>query len=363
LREAILFGIAIGLATSAKYVGAILLPVALLPPLWAGTDPRRYYQAVIAAGTVALLVFCAVNFPLFTNPLLFARGLKSEINHALRGDLIVLYGWQANFLFIWTANLWPGLQPPLALAGLFGTLIVGTNWRESPPVLRQLLIFGLAWYLLHELSPMKPYPEGARHMTVMAGVFAVFAAYVAEWTSTRFSSARGVRSGLAASMIFLVSLVPAYASYRLVRSASDDTQLVVKRILTTLDGPSVWAWPATSEPLRELSEGWQTLLREPGFIVVHEPSAKRYVKSLALRGQTNIIRERARAHQALLERPALRVTSKAGSFAFRNVPHRIIVLGADPRLLMEAKQTKIPSSIILEFVPGGDSGRRGRAEP
>ena len=84
----------------------------------------------------------------------------------------MLCGWQSNFLFTWTANFWPGLRAPLALAGLAGALLVATQWRASPPVLRRLLIFAAVWYLQHELPPMKPYPEGARHMTVMAAVFA-----------------------------------------------------------------------------------------------------------------------------------------------------------------------------------------------
>jgi hypothetical protein len=154
-------------------------------------------------------------------------------------------------------------------------------------------------------------------------------------------------------MIFIISIAPARASYRLVGSASDDTQLVVKRIVATLNEPTVWARPATFEPSRELSEGWQTLLREPGFIVIQELSAKQYIKSLSLWGQTNIMRERARAHQVLMQRPALRVTSKDGSFAFRNVPHRIIALGGDPCKLEQAAQAKIPASINLEYVSGG----------
>ena len=58
------------------------------------------------------------------------------------------------------------------LGFLAGALLVAMQWRASPPVLRRLFIFAVVWYLLHELPPMKPYPEGARHMTVMAAVFA-----------------------------------------------------------------------------------------------------------------------------------------------------------------------------------------------
>ena len=185
-RQAVLFGITAGLAASAKYVGVVLVPLSLLPPLWVATDLRRYYLMVALAVLVGLAVFCAVDLPLFTSPRVFVTGVEGEVNHALSGHLVVLTGWDANYLFTWKANIWPGLRAPLALAGLAGALLVAARWPASPPVLRRLLILAVAWYLMHELSPMKPYPEGARHMTAMAAMFAIFAAYAAEWAPIGF---------------------------------------------------------------------------------------------------------------------------------------------------------------------------------
>jgi 4-amino-4-deoxy-L-arabinose transferase-like glycosyltransferase len=207
-RRAVLFGLAAGLAVSSKYVGLVLLALSLLPPLWVDADLRRYYRMVALAAVVAGVVFCIIDYPLFMNPLIFASGVKSEIDHSLSGHLIVLYGWQSNFLFTWTANRWPGLRAPLALAGLAGALLVAVQWRTSPP----------------------------------------------------------------------------------------------------------------------------------GFIVLNELFADQYLKALSLPGQQRIMRERAKAYEALMERPALRVTSTAGSFAFRNVPHRIVALAGDPTALAAAAE-------------------------
>ena len=240
-RRAVLFGLAAGLAASAKYVGLVLPALSLLPPLFTDTDLRRYYRTVALAMVVALLTFSAIDYPMFITPLVFLGGVHSEVNHSLRGHLIVLYGWQSNFLFTWTANLWPDLRSPLALAGLAGAVLVAANWRTSAPALRRLLIFALAWYLLHELPPMKPYPEGARHMTVMAAVFAIFAAYAAQWVTDRLPS-RPQPFALAA-MIAAIAVMPAAFSYRLVRSAPDDTQLVLRRIAASLSEPVIWARP------------------------------------------------------------------------------------------------------------------------
>lgn len=349
-RQAVLFGIAAGLAASSKYVGVVLLPLSLLPPLWVNVDLRNYYRMVALAAAVAIAVFCAVNAPLFLGPWLFVGGFRSEVNHALTGHLIALYGWQSNFLFTWKANIWPGLRAPLALAGLAGALIVAVRWRESPPVLRRLLIFGVVWYLMHEIPPMKPFPEGARHMTVMAAVFAVFAAYTAELIATRLP--RRFQAAAIAAMIGAVAIVPAAFSYQLVSSAPNDTQLVVQRIIASLKGPTVWARPATSEPSRDLLRPIEEIERAPGFIVINELFAEQYLKSLSLRGQKRVIRHRGDVYQALLQRPALRVTSRAGNFAFRNVPYRIIALEGDPEELAQAAQqfASLPD-VEVQFVP------------
>ncbi|MGB6968324.1 MAG: glycosyltransferase family 39 protein [Methyloceanibacter sp.] len=350
-RRAVWFGLAAGLAASAKYAGLVLLGLSLLPPLWAGTDLRRYYRMVALAAAVAGAVFCAIDLPLFVSPLTFIGGVRSEVDHALRGHLIVLYGWQSHFLFTWTANLWPGLRAPLALAGLAGALIVAATWRRSPSVLRRLLIFGLVWYLLHELPPMKPFPEGARHMTVMAAVFAIFAAFAAEWIASRFQPR--FRAFAAAAVIAAIAVLPALVSYRLVSSAPGDTQLVVRRIVATLPGETLWARPVTFEPSLELSRPIETIEQLPGFTVINELFAAQYIEALSLSGQKRPMRQRARAYEALLRRPALRVSSKAGRFAFRNAPYRIVALQGDPQALKAAAErfAAIPG-IELDLVPG-----------
>ena len=347
---ALLFGAAAGLAAAAKYTGAILLPLSLLPPLWESVDRKRYFRLLALALAVAILVFLAVNLPAFTDPLAFATGIRGELGHALGGHLIVLYGWQSWFLFTWFANLWPGLTAPLALAGLIGAGIVVVTWWRAPAILRLLLAFGLAWYLLHELPPMKPYPEGARHMVVMAAAFAVLAAFAAERLTGWLP--RDAAAAMATAAILAIAAHPALVSYRLVQSAPDDTQLVTRRIAASLPGPTLWARPTTVEPSLELSGPLDEVLSQPGFLVVNELFADQYVKSLSLSLQTPIKLKRAAAHEALMRRPALRVTSTAGSFAFRNPPYRIVALSGDPRALADvAKAYRDIPDISLEVVP------------
>ena len=304
---------------------------------------RRNCWALAAA--VAAAVFCAVNIPLFITPHVFVHGLSSEVAHALDGHIIVLYGWQSKFVFTWNANIWPGLDAPLALAGLLGAFVVAVRWRVSPPVLRHLLVFGLTWYLMHELSPMKPFPEGARHMTVMPAVFAVFAVfaveYVANWLPAPF------RAVVTATTIGGIAVIPAAASYELTQSATNDTGLVVERLADSLDGPIVWVgFP--SQPWFDLSQPIEESAR---FLVMNELWAKQSVYSLSLQHQDERRRRVGSAYEALLTRPALIVASSAGSFAFRNVPYRIVALKGDPReLTTAAMRFAVIPSIHLQLI-------------
>ncbi len=114
----------------------------------------------------------------------------------------------------------------------------------------------------------------------------------------------------------------------------------------------IWAKPATTEPSRELARPIEAIEQWPGFIVLNELFAEQYLKALTLRGQQRIMRERAKTY-ALLKCPALRATSTAGSFAFRNVPHRIVALGGDQAALAAAAERFAATpDIKLEVLPG-----------
>jgi hypothetical protein len=122
----------------------------------------------------------------------------------------------------------------------------------------------------------------------------------------------------------------------------------------------IWAKPATTEPSRELARPAEEIEQWQGFIVLNELFADQYLKALSLPGQQRIMRERAKSYEALMKRPALRVTSTAGSFAFRNVPHRIVSLGGDPAALAAAAERFAATpDIQLDVVPGQSAADSG----
>jgi hypothetical protein len=165
MRRALAFGLVAGLATSAKYIGVVLLPLACIVPLIAPvTDVRRYFVSLAWSGGTAVAVFALINVPALLKPEIFLYGLNTEIVHALSNHIIVWHGWYSHFVFHWTMSLWPGLGPPLAIAGLAGQLLVIVGWRSSAPAIRLVLVFAALWYFCTSFSPMKPFMAIERHM-------------------------------------------------------------------------------------------------------------------------------------------------------------------------------------------------------
>jgi len=151
MRRALTFGLLVGLATSAKYIGVVLLPLACVVPLIAPvTDVRRYYASLAWSGGTTVAVFALINAPALLMPEIFLHGLNTEIVHALSNHIIVWHGWYSHFLFHWTMSLWPGLGPALAMTGLVAALLVVASWRSSAPAIRLVLVFAVLWYFMHD---------------------------------------------------------------------------------------------------------------------------------------------------------------------------------------------------------------------
>jgi Dolichyl-phosphate-mannose-protein mannosyltransferase len=351
LCRALVFGITVGLAASAKYVGVILLPVACLLPLIAppeGGSLRPYYAELAWSAAAAVAVFALVNAPALLTPEIFLHGLGTEIAHAVTKHIIVWHGWYSYFLFHWTTSLWPGLGPALAVAGLAGALLVVADWRGSPPAARLVLVFALLWYLLHELSPMKPFMAIERHMTVMGGLFSILAVFLVDRLCRR--AARPWQVAIAICLIAIVVAPAAISTIAIARSS--DTRSVVERVRAALDGRDAVDWyaafPAYGHypPLTVIEDSTQ-------YVVVVEATAERFVEAGLFPSQPDIVRRYASGYDELLALPAIVLESTAGSFSYRNVPLRIVALRSDSARLAAvlAKLGPLPDT-RLTLVPG-----------
>jgi hypothetical protein len=350
-RRALAFGLLVGLATSAKYIGIVLLPLACVVPLIAPiTDVRHYYAALTWSAGTAVVVFALINAPAFLTPEIFVHGLNTEIAHALSNHIIVWHGWYSYFLFHWTTSLWPGLGPALAAAGVAGALLVAASWRSSPPAIRLVLVFAVLWYFMHELSPMKPFMAIERHMTVMGSLFAVLAVNLVERLCQR--APRAWRAALATCAIGVMAVPAAVSTLAIARSAPHDTRAMVEQVRAALDGRDAVDWYATFPayghypPLSKIDGATD-------YVVLVQETAERFAQSSSFARQSDRARGYARAYGELLARPAILVESTAGSFSYRNVPLRIVALHSDAARLgaVLAKLGPLPG-IRLTLLPG-----------
>ena len=350
-RRALAFGLLVGLATSAKYIGAVLLPLACVVPLIAPvTDVRRYYAALACSAGTAVAVFALINAPAFLTPAAFVHGLTTEIAHALSEHIIVWHGWYSYFLLHWTMSLWPGLGPALALAGLAAAVTAAIDWRSSPPAIRLVLLFAVLWYIMHELSPMKPFMATERHMTVMGGLFAVLAVDLIARASTR--AAPAWRPALAAGAVVALAAPAAFTTIAIARSTPHDTRSMIERVRAALDGRDAVDWYA-SFPAYGHYPPLATVDGATEYVVLVKETADRFVQAGAFPNQSARVRAYARAYGELLAQPAIAMESTAGSFSYRNVPLRIVALRSNAARLeaVLARLGPLPD-IRLTLLPG-----------
>ena len=298
LRGALRFGITVGLAASAKYIGVVLLPLACLLPLIAPSahvSLRAYYAGLAWSAAAAVAVFAIVNAPAFLTPDIFLHGLGTEITHAVTKHIIVWHGWYSYFLFHWTTSLRPGLGPTLAAAGLAGALLVAVDWRSSPSAIRLVLVFALLWYLMHELSPMKPFMAIERHMTVIGGLFAILAVYLVDrlcrWAPRPWQAA------ITTCIVAFVAAPAALSTIAIARSAPNDTRAVVERLRAALDGRDAVDWYATF-PAYGHYPPLTTIDGTTDYVVLVEGTADRFVQSRAFAHQSDLVRLRPRLWRA-----------------------------------------------------------------
>ena len=351
-RRALVFGIMVGLAASAKYIGAVLLPVACLFPLIAppaGVSLRAYFAVLAGAAGAAVVVFVLVDAPALLTPDVFLHGLDTEIAHAVTKHIIVWYGWYSHFLFHWTTSLWPGLGPALALAGLAGALLVVTDWRASPPAIR------LGRVRAHLVSPARALADEAVHGDRASHdghgrPFAVLAVYLVDRLCRRAPGPW--RAAIATCIVGIVATPAAVTTLAIARSAPNDTRNAVERVREALGGPDAVDWYATFPayghypPLTAIGDLTQ-------YVVVVQETADRFVEAGAFPGQPDIVRRYAEGYGELLARPAIVVELTAGHFSYRNVPLRVVALRSTAARLQAvlARLGPLPQT-RLTLVPG-----------
>jgi 4-amino-4-deoxy-L-arabinose transferase-like glycosyltransferase len=173
-RRAVLLGVLIGLAAGAKYIGAVMLPFAVVAIVLIPTPepPRRLTRALTVAG-MAVAAFLIVELPALRHLTRFRHGMTFEFGHSLKGHDVPLSLNLTWGVFHLSQSLWPNLGLPLLALGLIGLAarLIAPSKRRMP----LMLIANFA--VFHEASPLKPYPDFARYVLPLAPLLAILASW------------------------------------------------------------------------------------------------------------------------------------------------------------------------------------------
>ena len=216
-------GAAMGLASATHYKGSLF---AILRALAAGVFPgngRSSLRMLPVAVLCAVAVFLAVNYPLIVDYSTFTQGFLYEYRHALEGHSgikIRAVPYYGGFHLIY--SLVPGVTAGMAITGAAAIAWSAVRWRKAPMSTRILLLYVALFYLVPELSPLKPFPDFMRYVIPIVPPLILFALRAVKtlWSSV---PNRGLKMTGQLLMIAII-LYPFYCTIRLVHEINDDTR-------------------------------------------------------------------------------------------------------------------------------------------
>jgi 4-amino-4-deoxy-L-arabinose transferase-like glycosyltransferase len=353
LMRVMMLGAAIGLAGGSKYVGGvILLPYALAVMVAFGHRGRigaRLTHAGIAAFT-AVGVLGLIEIPAFLAGNQILSDLRLVYVRAARGhpDIVlpITLTWG---IFHLRESLWPGLGPLLTVLGVLGLSAPFFSAPERRQPLAVIAGFTVIWYLAHEISPLKPYPDFARYMVPLAPLLVILAtASINEWAERYRPGAGAI---VATAAVLLVAAVSAgWQSLRVNVQAHDDPRRLLPEIVATAPGHVAVDSYAGYQMRPFLAQlGALPSVADTTIIVTSSFNYDRYRRYGALPQQSAQTRAGAQFYAQVLALPRLDVSNGRPSFSFFNPTTTIIAMdGNAERLLPIANmiETIAPSLFV-----------------
>ena len=335
-------GITTGLAFSSHYKAILLVPLFLVAPLLGAlrgpttpspssevhrrVSPNIFYLYLIVSGIVSASVFLLINWPLVHDLQRFIDGVQFEFDHALEGHDVRI-GWSDYWLgFHLLYSLAPGMGWPalaVALGGLFWILV---RWKQAAFQDRFLVVYVLLFYLVPEISPLKPAPDFARYIIPIVPVLIYFAWRAISWSAGKMDS----RAGLAAASLAAIVLValPLYDTLRLMSSMWHDTRDRAAAWLQQNGGMALFEryGRLSGEDVRmaatiDLAEARQ---RGVNYVVASSFMYERYFLGSQLKNQDAEIYRVHQQYIELFKHTYLEIRPDYKSFGFSNPVIRIV---------------------------------------
>jgi hypothetical protein len=343
----IVLAIATGLALSSHYKATLLLPLFLGAPLLGPVGGAgAFYRRMLLVGVGAGAVFLVINWPLLFDMRGFAAGAMSEATHAVVGE-DALIRWNDYLLgFHATWSLAPGMGWPALLLGAAGLGLTLARWRRATFQARWVVAFVIVFYLVHEVSPLKPWPDYSRYVLPAVPMLLCLAG-VATWTLwTRWTTPRP--RALIAGLVLVAGIgVPGYRTVRLVDGIGHDTRTRAAEWLRANPGTVVadrYAIDQSGDPIGSvapLDPGDLAAALDPvalagqgvSFVAVSSFVYQRFAVGAALDAQAPAVHAAHRRFEELFALPYTEFAPDYRSFAFSNPVVRIVDLRRqDPAL-------------------------------
>jgi len=276
-------------------------------------------------------VFLLVNYPLFFNYDNFIYGLKDEVGHAVSGHTLNVYPFHHWFGFHLVNSLIPGLSLAVTLLALGGLAWTVRQWQSAVVADKLLFVYTLVFYFIHELIPMKAFPDYMRYMIPIAPAMIYFACkaifHISQWM--RGYSAKPMARNISWVLAGAVVLAPFYDTWMIDTNLNNDTRSkVVKWIASTKE--KVWYERYTMDN-ENYAKADLTAIDIPtarssgvAYLIASSFNYDRFFIGSQWPGQPSKVYKKSKKYNRLFSFPYTEIKPAYKTFAFSNPVIRII---------------------------------------
>lgn len=325
LFNSILLGLFEGLAFSSKYIGAVMLLVLLLAPVVCSIQNKAdVYKKILFVFGVALAVFFLTNIYMICNFSAFQEGIAFEAKHVVTGHTeIAVYPTEHFFMYHLKNSIIPEITWPITILSLLYISYIFIKWSRVRWEEKYLLLYLLVFYLVLEISPLKPEPDYIRYVIPLIPVFCYFSLRTVEEIIKYITKSKRL---LITSLTFAPLLIyPLYDSINLVSNLKEDTREQLNNLFKK-DFRGVYSEIYTKEEpdtfmlcdllTEEIPQGTK-------YLVASSFVYERYFKAIEFSKDVPEIVEKWRFYKKLFENKYIEIRPKYRSYAFSNPTIRI----------------------------------------
>jgi Dolichyl-phosphate-mannose-protein mannosyltransferase len=321
-HRAILLGFLVGFAAGSKYIGTLILPFAVIAILLVPTPgpERRWLRAGTVTAT-SIGTFLLIMLPAIRRIDRWERGVNFELRHSMLGHDVPLPLQLTWGVFHLRESLWPGLGTLLLVLGLIGLAAPFVASRERRMPLLLIASFTVLWYMVHEATPLKPFPDFSRYMLPLVPLLIILGASFIYELSSRFD-----HRGIIAAIAVLLAAIPALSMSLRINSPDVDPRTIVPTIVTASGARAVFDRYADYQRSRSILGLTRRPTKDTADIVVTSNLAYDRFDFAVPRAEDSPLAARAAYYRELSALPHIDVSNGRPTLAYFNPVLRVVAL-------------------------------------